>query len=154
MTGKLALLGLLALSLACDAEIEDPLFIKGDQSLVGTWTGTAEITTAGDIGSGSSSGGVVFPVLLELRKGGRFELIASNFPTAFSDPNERTCAGSWERRGTMLELFAFEACRALPFARYTIGRTLPDGITLDATTATSPVHTPGNIRATLRLERQ
>jgi len=152
MRAKLAVAGLLLAigGAGCDDGIDDPVVIKGRVALVGTWTGTAEITTAEDIGP---QDGTVFPVLLDLDKDGRFELITSNYPASFTDPSRRVCFGFWEREGATLELFPVEACRALPFARYTIGRTFPDGLTLDASTATSPVHTPGSIRIRMRLDR-
>lgn len=154
MRRNLAIFGTMAciLSLACEPVNEVVVFEEPTQEqLEGRWSGTTEITAANDIGS--TGRGIVFPVVLDLRKGGRFNLVTSNYPTSYTDESLRTCEGTWVRRGAMLELFSFEACRALPVSRYAVGRTLPDGLTLDASTQTAPTYTPASIRVSIRLVR-
>lgn len=159
MKRKLAIIGTMAAIMGmtgCEPVDEVVVFDEPTHELLeGRWSGMTEITSADDIGTDRSNNGrgFVFPVVLDLRKGGRFTLVTSNYPASYTDDASRTCQGTWQRSGQTLELFSFEACRALPVARYTMGRTLPDGLTLEASTRSAPTYTPANIRVSIRLER-
>lgn len=130
----------------------------GPATVVGLWTGTEEITGETDIRGGpvgAMEEGIRFPVALKLSKHRRFTLRVSRFPVSGGGSEDRTCRGVWERDGRTLALFPDSACRALPFAEYVIGRSLPDGMTLEASsgrTATGGVQ-PGNIRVVFALDR-
>lgn len=131
--------------------------VSGPASLVGVWTGTEEITGADDIGEvpvGSIEEGVRFPVSLRLTAKGRFTLRVFGFPVA-AGTESRVCRGVYEGEGRTLVFFPDTTCRPLPLSRYVIGRTLPDGLTLEArtereATGKEPV---GDIRVFIDVQR-
>ena len=128
---------LLAAVLACDDDNEFGLVTGGATAgnLDGLWFGVEEITTAEDPGLNTGSPadrGFVFPVLLDLRRNGRFELVTSGFQVSFDDESERSCRGVYVRQGHTISFFPEQACRALPLVKYSVGSVAPRGITLQA----------------------
>jgi hypothetical protein len=128
-----------------------------DANLVGNWSGIEEITTAEDnspnVGSPADRG-FSFPVVINLTSDGRFTLITAGYPTSFDNQSDRSCSGVYTRRANTVTFFPRESCRALPMTRYTVGRVLPSGITLNANT--NSVGNPApylTMRVFMRLER-
>jgi hypothetical protein len=126
-------------TVACGEEpthvfIEFPSF----EQLTGTFVGTAEITTNNDISWNTvfgQAGGFAFPVVIQFDGVTRiFVLRTANFATSFNNEESRTCTGIFTKDNSTIEFFPDRLCRALPLTKFTIGRTLPDGITLEATT--------------------
>ena len=108
----------------------------------GVWTGTEEITTDNDITSnvnypGTTAGGFSFPVVVQFGSDGRFSLVTANFPTSYRYDEDRSCSGVYTRTSSSITLVPTALCRALPMSKYTIGRTLYNGMTLEARTNTS-----------------
>jgi len=127
---------------ACGTKPDRIIFEEpsGDR-IVGVWSGVEEITTDNDITSnvafpGTGAGGFSFPVIIEFQ-GSRFTLTTSNFATSSADESARTCNGIFTRSGTSIQFFPAQQCRALPLNKYTVGRTLPEGMLLEARTNTS-----------------
>ena len=121
---------------ACDDKPTHVFFpTPSEANLVGTWAGTAEISTAEDI-SGNigapSDRGFSFPVVISFDDNNRFTLITSGYPTDFLDATQRTCTGAFTHNSRSISFFPVLACRALPMTTYTVGRVLPTGITLTA----------------------
>ena len=157
---KLALCTLVLATLfttGCDEDPNDPVFIFQEGArldLVGVWSGVEEITTAEDIGFNlGNEHGFSFPVVLRLLPDRTFVLSTANFPTSFNDESDRTCAGTWVPNGTSVEFYSVSACRALPLSRYAVGRVIPFGITLQASTSDSFGASSASIRVRLRLDR-
>jgi hypothetical protein len=144
---------------SCDEDPNDPVFIYQEGArldLVGIWSGIEEITSAEDPGFNLGVGnerGYTFPVVLRLHVGRTFELTTVNFPTSFDDDFDRTCVGTWVPDVTSVHFFPESTCRALPLSRYSVGRVLPFGITLQASTADSFGQNNASIRVRLRLDR-
>jgi hypothetical protein len=132
----ISLLALAAVLTACDDKPTHVFFQSpSEANLLGTWVGTAEITTAEDIGNNigaPSDRGFSFPVVITFGAGHRFTLLTSGYPTDFEDAYDRTCRGAYTHNSRSLSFFPEEACRALPMTTYTVGRVLPAGITLTA----------------------
>lgn len=147
------LLGVLA---GCEPGSELIFGESNPGDVVGFWVGEEEITTAEDPGSGATLGqqGFSFPIALQLRSDGRFRLTTTNFPAEYGNEASRRCDGVYDRTGRSIEFFADRACRALPLARYTLGRTLPRGLTLNASTASLTAFSPATIRVRIRLSRE
>ena len=149
-----------ALVAACDAEPNLFTFqAPTDESLIGSWSGFEEITTAednaGNVGSPADRG-YSFPVVLNLEAGGRFTLFTSGYPTSFSNPDDRSCSGAYTRNDSRsITFFANESCRALPMAKFTIGRVAPAGITLESrsTAVNNPAANYLTMRVFFRLDR-
>ena len=143
----------MALALAaCDVEAGRVTFgdIPADTRLEGVWSGMTQISTAQDNSAFS------FPVVLQLDRSDRFTLITANYPAAYDDQWDRTCSGIYTRSGNTITFYPRYSCRALPLSRYTLGRTLPDGITMEANTNDIP-SSMGNyasIRVLMQLERE
>ena len=138
------LLAVLGLSACGDATAPTTVYNEepSDARLTGAWSGTEEITTDNDITSninfpGTTAGGFSFPVVITFDGGNRFTLFTSNYPASYLDESDRTCSGIYIRSNNTLQLFSTSDCRALPMTRYVMGRTLPDGISLEARTNTS-----------------
>jgi hypothetical protein len=147
---------LLGVFCACDSETNlffaDPL----PDSLYGQWIGSVEITTQENPGSGPTLGprGYSFPVALNFGRDRHFRLNTVNFPALYNDEYSRICEGTFARDGIKMEFFADRACRALPLTKYTVGRLLPSGLTLEASTANTPMYTPATIRVHFRIHRE
>jgi len=108
-------------------------------ALDGLWTGRAEITSVERAGTGSGPGGVqdgfAFPVALELDRDRRFVLRSFGYPAAGAPREDaRFCRGVFAVDGNALEFFPDDVCPALPLHRYTIGRSFPGGLHLEART--------------------
>ncbi|MGH7471519.1 MAG: hypothetical protein ACRENP_26505 [Longimicrobiales bacterium] len=143
-----------ALVAACE-DTNDPVFIFEESAgfdLVGVWAGVAEITTAEKVGT-NFGGGFTFPVVLSLRLDRRFELITANFPTSYFDESDRDCKGVYTVEGNSVRFFAEETCRALPLSRYSVGRVIPSGLTLSASTLNTVNQNNATIRVLMRLDR-
>ena len=144
----------LALAPACDADPNLFTFqTPSDASLVGSWSGFEEITTAednaGNVGSPADRG-YSFPVVLNLDNNGRFTLVTSGYPTSFSNPDDRSCTGVYTRTDSRsIAFFPDESCRALPMSKYTIGRVAPAGITLES--RSTAVNNPAANYLTMRV---
>ncbi len=157
LTLCLSLAGTVLLA-ACDDDT-DPMFIYQESArleLVGVWTGVEEITTvegASGIGLSGPSRGFSFPVALTLRPDGTFQLFTSNLPASYSNESDRTCEGVFTRQSSTVQFFPARACRALPLSTYAVGRVLPFGITLKASTANSVQYSAASIKVQLRLDR-
>src|SRR5690606_23766624 len=108
-------------------------------ALDGLWTGRAEITSVERAGTGSGPGGVqdgfAFPVALELDRDRRFVLRSFGYPAAGAPREDaRFCGGVFAVDGNAIEFFPDAVCPALPLHRYTIGRSFPRGLHLEART--------------------
>jgi hypothetical protein len=140
---------------SCDQPSELVVGNAVPADVVGLWVGQEDITTAEDPGSGNNMGslGFTFPVALHLQEDGRFRLTTTNFATRFDNEAARTCDGIYTRRGGTIEFFANRACRALPLSRFSMGRVLPRGLHLNATTARQG-SSPASIRVIIRVNRE
>jgi hypothetical protein len=143
MKKHILILAAAALCAAC-GDVPNQVYLEepSDSRLSGAWSGVEEITTDNDITSninfpGTTAGGFSFPVVILFDGTNRFTLLTSNFPTSYDNESDRSCTGIYARSGSMLSLYPGSQCRALPMFKYTIGRTLPDGISLEARTNTS-----------------
>ncbi|HEX7051558.1 MAG TPA: hypothetical protein VF188_15230 [Longimicrobiales bacterium] len=96
------------------------------ESLVGRWAGVEEI-------GGERGVAVRFPVTLSLGADRRFVLRTVGFEVS-DGADARFCAGVFRLEGNLLEFFPDAACRALPIARFVVGRSFPDGLTLEGST--------------------
>lgn len=151
----------LALTLSACDDIPERVFFEppSPTQLAGTWSGTGEITTADDIASNGTYNeygrGFDFPVVIIFDGRGRFQLYTGNFATSTWNEADRTCRGVYTQSNAMLRLLPDEHCRALPLTTFTIGRRLPNGITLDArtTSSTSSLANYASYRVTYRLTR-
>ena len=133
-----------AVAVASCGPVPDRVFFEEpqQQNLVGTWTGVEEITTDDDITSninfpGTTQGGFSFPVVINFGADGRFTLYTANVPTSYRYEEDRTCSGAYSRKNATVQFYPSYLCRALPMSSYTLGRTLPSGISLEARTNTS-----------------
>jgi hypothetical protein len=151
---------MLAVGLAACDDKPTLIFFEtpSEASLIGTWVGTAEITSAEDISNNigaPSDRGFNFPVVISFDDRNRFTLITSGYPTNFQDQTDRTCSGAYTRNSRSISFFPVAACRALPMSTYTIGRVLPNGITLTARSnaATSSATQFMTTRVFIRLNR-
>lgn len=142
----LPILALMAMALpACGDEPTHVFFGEpSDSRLEGSWAGKEEIRTMQDNNAFS------FPVLLQLDDDGRFTLFTTNYPASYDNEMDRTCSGAYTRSGNSVAFFPSEACRALPLTKFTLGRVLPDGVTLEAR---SPNPSYASIRVFFWLER-
>lgn len=134
----------------CDGEGPEGIVIGDpvEHELAGLWTGTEAITTQGDASSRVQDDGFQFAVSLMLEKDRRFTLRTFDFPV---DGGEgRLCKGVYRATGRDLEFFPDSFCRALPLHRYTVGRSFPDGLTLEAR---SGVSSGADIRVRILVER-
>lgn len=127
---------LAALVAACGPEPTHVFFESPSvANLVGTWSGTEEITTAEDnspnVGSPADRG-FTFPVVINFDNQGRFTLFTTGYAASFDNDSDRTCSGAYTRKSNTISFFPSESCRALPMTKYSIGRVLPTGITLEA----------------------
>jgi hypothetical protein len=145
---------------ACDVDPTHVFFQSpSDANLVGSWSGMEEITTAEDISGNVGSPadrGHQFPIVLNLDASGRFTLFTSGYPTSFTRPEDRSCSGVYTRTDSRsISFLPNESCRALPMTKFTIGRTLPDGITLEAksTAVNNPAASYLTMRVFIRLDR-
>ena len=140
-------IALAALTLAA-CEVGEPTHVffeqPSDNKLEGTFAGKEEIRTMQD------NSAFNFPVLLNLQENGLFTLFTTNYPASYDDERDRTCSGAYTRQGNTLTFFPARACRALPLTKFTLGRVLPDGVTLEAR---SPNPSFVNIRVFFWLER-
>jgi hypothetical protein len=121
---------------ACDDQPTHVFFAAPtEENLIGTWVGSAEISTAEDIAGNigaPSDRGFNFPIVVTFDESNRFTLVTSGYPTDFEDGTERSCRGVFTHDSRRISFFPAEACRALPMSTYTVGRVLPAGITLTA----------------------
>jgi hypothetical protein len=147
---------LLGVLCACDSDMHLAYADPRPDSLFGQWIGLAEITTQENLGSGPTLGprGFSFPIALTFFRDHTFRLHTVNFPALYHDENSRICEGVYSRTSLNIEFFADRACRALPLTKFQVGRVLPSGITLQASTANVPMYTPASIRVHLRLDRE
>jgi hypothetical protein len=136
--------GILAALLGACGDVPTQVYLEqpSDNGLAGAWSGIEEITTDNDITSninfpGTTAGGFSFPVVILFDGHGQFTLLTSNYPTSYQNEEDRSCRGVYTRSGSSLSLYPASQCRALPMYKYVLGRTLPDGITLEARTNTS-----------------
>lgn len=145
--------------IACDDKPTHVFFEEpSEANLVGTWVGTAEISTAEDIAGNigaPSDRGFNFPVVITLDGSNGFTLFTSGYPTDFEDGADRTCRGAYTRTSRSISFFPVEACRALPMTTYTLGRVAPGGITLTArsNSATGSATQYMTTRVFMRLDR-
>jgi len=166
-TTRAVVLGI-ALCLAgagCDEHELTPFFPRAGfepAALDGLWTGHAEITSAERTTTFAGSGvqdGFAFPVALELDRDRRFTLRSFGYPIVGAPTEDkRFCRGVFAVRGNAIEFFPDDVCPALPLSRYTIGRSFPRGLQLEA--STRPVR-PGqffgesvSLRVRFVLERE
>ncbi|MGQ0813096.1 MAG: hypothetical protein ACT4O1_01360 [Gemmatimonadota bacterium] len=159
---KFRILAVLAvLAVAACGDVPERVFFEqpAPVQLTGVWVGTEEITTDEDIASNSSYGeygkGFSFPVVIDFDGRGRFTLFTGNFPTSYRNEADRTCSGVYTQTSHTLRLLPNEQCRALPLTRFTIGRILPGGISLEARTGSSmsSLASYASVRVRFRLER-
>lgn len=151
----------LAMTLSACEDIPERVFFEqpAPTQLAGTWSGTGEITTADDIASNGTYNeygrGFDFPVVISFDGRGRFQLFTSNFATSTWNEADRTCRGVYTQSNATLRLLPDEHCRALPLTTFTIGRRLPNGITLDArtTSSLSSLANYASYRVTYRLTK-
>ena len=143
----LQILAVFAMGLAAAACGEEPTHVfwaePSDSRLVGTWTGVEEIRTMQDNNAFS------FPILLNLDDDNRFTLFTAHYPASYDNESDRTCSGAYVRSGNTLTFFPAHSCRALPLTKFTMGRVLPGGVTLEARSNSSYA----SIRVLIRLER-
>jgi hypothetical protein len=105
--------------------------------MAGVWVGTGEITTDDDLAWNTTYGdtrGFSFPVVVQFDGEGHFMLQTANFPTSYNNEAARSCSGAFAKSNASLQFFPSELCRALPLTKFTIGRILPSGISLEART--------------------
>ncbi len=154
----------LAGSVACgDDAVEGVLiFDSAPVELAGLWTGVEEIRGGvagfGDAFHGDGFGdGFTFPVALTLRADRRFELRSFGYPVGGNGSGNELCAGVYAAEGRTLRFFPNTDCPALPLHQYTIGRFLPDGLTLRSSTRSGLVGSTGSgaaaVEVTIRVER-
>ncbi|MGQ0563422.1 MAG: hypothetical protein ACT443_16315 [Gemmatimonadota bacterium] len=156
-----SLAALFALTLAACDHVPERVFFQSpsEAELEGVWAGTGEITTDDDLASNSTYSeygrGFAFPVVFSFDGRGRFSLFTGNLPTSYRDETDRTCSGVYTHRSGTLRLLPNEQCRALPLTQYTLGRILPDGISLEARTGSSlsSLASYASVRVRFRLER-
>lgn len=143
---------------ACD---DRPTHVFGESptqaQLSGVWTGTGEITTDDDLAWNTTyndNRGFNFPVVIQFDEDGSFVLHTANFATSYDNEAARTCSGVYSKSNATLNFFPGELCRALPLTKFTIGRTLPSGISLEARTGStlSPSASYVNMRVRFRLD--
>jgi hypothetical protein len=125
--------------------------------LDGVWTGVAEITTDDDLAWNTTyndNRGFSFPVVIQFSGDGTFRLSTANFSTSYDNEAARTCGGVYSKSNSTLQFFPDELCRALPLTKFTIGRVLPSGITLEARTGStlSPSASFVSMRVRFRLD--
>jgi hypothetical protein len=128
--------------------------------ITGVWSGIEEITANDDITSniafpGTGAGGFSFPVIIQF-DGRNFTLITSGYATSSFDDRARTCSGVFTRSGTSIQFFPVQECRALPMNKFTVGRTLPNGMSLEArsNTTASALATYANVHVRFNLDRE
>jgi hypothetical protein len=133
-----------AVAVTACGPVPDRVFFEepSKKNLTGVWSGTEEITTDDDITSnvnfpGTTQGGFDFPVVINFGTDGRFTLHTANFPTSYQYDEDRTCSGVYTHTNSTVQFFPSSLCRALPMTKFTLGRTLPSGISLEARTNTS-----------------
>jgi len=107
--------------------------------LDGLWTGVGEITSAERTtpvtGTDAVRDGFAFPVALELHRDREFTLRSFGYPIIGAPTEEqRFCRGVFAVRGNTIEFFPDDVCPALPLYKYTIGRSFPRGLELEART--------------------
>ncbi len=127
---------------ACEEHEITPFFpLAGfdPPALDGLWTGSAEITSAEHttpfVGTGAVQDGFAFPVALELDRDRTFTLRSFGYPIVGAPTeDQRFCKGVFAVRGNTIEFFPDDVCPALPLHRYTIGRSFPRGLALEART--------------------
>jgi hypothetical protein len=147
-----------ALLTSCDDD-GNPTFIFQESArldLVGVWAGVEDITTVEGVGSSVSAGpsrGYSFPVTLTLRADGTFRLFTGNLPASYFSEEDRICEGVFTRQNSSVQFFPAQACRALPFTTYAVGRVLPFGLTLQASTVNTGQYSAASIKVQLRLDR-
>jgi hypothetical protein len=145
-----------ALLSSCDDD-GNPTFIFQESArfdLVGVWAGVEDITTVeGGSGAAGPSRGFSFPVTLTLRADGTFRLFTGNLPASYFSDEDRVCEGVFTRQNSSVQFFPAQACRALPLATYAVGRVLPFGLTLQASTANTGQYSAASIKVQLRLDR-
>ena len=108
----------------------------------------------GSSGVTGPSRGYSFPVVLTLRADGTFRLFTANLPVSYFSDEDRDCEGVFTRRNSSVQFFPDEACRALPLSSYAVGRVLPFGLTLQASTANTGQYSAASIgKVQLRLDR-
>lgn len=151
----------LCLAVAACGPRPDTIFPEepSDDVISGVWTGTEEITTENDITSNVTfpgNAGFSFPVMIQFDGSNRFTLFTTNYATSPVDEAARSCSGVFTHRNNTLQFFPFEQCRALPMSKYTLGRTLPSGITLEARTNTSlsNLSSYASVHVRFNLERE
>ncbi|MFW6202033.1 MAG: hypothetical protein ACOC8B_05615 [Gemmatimonadota bacterium] len=152
--------GIMLLVAGCELDDGGGLLVTspgGATDVVGLWTGVESIAGMDGfegVDVGSIEEGIRFAVALRLAADGRFTLHAFDFPAA-AGSERRVCTGIYDRDGRTLKFFPDAVCRPLPLSRYTIGRTAPDGLTLEASTARTPGggEPVGDIRVRFELER-
>jgi hypothetical protein len=148
---------LLALA-ACDDKPTHVFVESPSQAhLSGVWTGVAEITTDDDLSwntTYSDNRGFSFPVVIQFGDDGIFRLSTANFSTSYDNEAARTCTGVYSKSNASLQFFPDELCRALPLTKFTIGRVLPGGITLEARTGSTlnPAASFVSMRVRFRLD--
>lgn len=143
---------------ACDDK-PTHVFIEAPSQaqLSGVWTGTGEITTDDDLAWNTTYGddrGFSFPVVIQFDGNGKFLLSTANFSTSYNNGSARTCSGVYSKSNATLQFFPGELCRALPLTRFTIGRTLPSGLSLEARTGSAINSSASfvNMRVRFRLD--
>jgi len=152
-----------ALAAGCDGEnrFADGPFIDLDArvELAGFWTGAIEITQRGDQVPNMRAGdthenGFSFPVALLIRPDRTFVLWSYHFPVGQDD---RVCTGVYQADRRTVQFFTDRLCRSLPFSRYTVGRSFPDGLLLESRTGVPLVGSAepraGDIRVRIRVDR-
>lgn len=135
----------------CDEREFTPFIARAgfDPALVdGLWTGTAAITSAERTTpftgtTGAVTDGFAFPVALELRFDRSFTLRSFGYPIVGAPTEDkRFCSGVFSVSGNTIAFFPNDICPALPLSRFTIGRSFPRGLELDARTRPA---TPGHV---------
>ncbi len=163
MKRQLAALALGLIGWSACGPVPDRVFFEepSDRQLSGVWSGTEEITSDNDITPninfpGPTAGGFSFPVVVSFDGQGRFTLWTSNFPTSYDNEADRTCGGVYTHANAVLQFFPSEQCRALPMSKYTVGRVLAGGITLEARTGTTadPMASYESIHVRFNLKRE
>jgi len=130
------------------------VFGLDEEDLAGVWVGVEEITGTGDAVAAPGHG-FSFPVALELEADGEFVLRSFGFPVEEAG-GDRVCRGIFRVDGSTMRFFPNDLCRALPLNRYTIGRSAPDGLILEASTLQAmgePDAGGADIRVRIRVER-
>ena len=143
---------------ACDDK-PTHVFVEfpSEAQLSGAWVGMGEITTDDDLAWNTTYGdtrGVSFPVVIQFSEDNNFTLRTSGYATSYNNEEARTCSGFFAKTNASIEFFPNSLCRALPLTQFTIGRTLPNGISLESRTGSAINSSSSfmNLRVRFRLD--